>query len=396
LGGYSGNTDTWNDLAGWIQQMNLGRDILTETRTNEIREMVKAIPDNREKIKKLYTYLQGRTRYFGVQLGIGGFQPMDAKLVDEVGYSDCKGLSNYMKALLKAIGIESYYTLVEAGGDFPQLIPDFVYNPFNHVILCVPLKEDTVWLECTSQIIPFGFLGDFTSDRQVMLIKEQGGKLVRTPVYSMGENFQYTHANIIIASDGNGSANILRRFGGLQFDDKIFQLNSSIEDQKEWLYDYYPIPNFQLNSYEFKKDPTDKPESVLKSSVNISHYCSLSGKRMFLPLNLTNRSTYIPPKTKIRRSDIKCVMSYIDVDTIEYNLPEGMDIEFLPENRDIKTPFGEYLLRIEKKDNKIIFIRQVKMFKGTYPKEKYGEFIKFFYDINLADKCQAILIKKES
>lgn len=41
-------------------------------------------------------------------------------------------------------------------------------------------------------------------------------------------------------------------------------------------------------------------------------------------------------------------------------------------------------------------IQILKMFKGTFPKDLYSDFIKFFYDISLADKNQAILIKKES
>ena len=194
LDGYHGKMYTWQDFSDWIAQLNKGRDILSEASAAKVKEMVKDLPDDRSKVKRLYAYLQERTRYFNVALGIGGLQPVDANLVDEVGYGDCKGLSNYMKALLKAAGIESYYTLVNSGGSFPQLIEDFPSHQFDHAILCVPMPKDTIWLECTSQTIPFGFLGDFTSDRKVLLIKEHGGDLAKTPVYGIQDNFQYTKA----------------------------------------------------------------------------------------------------------------------------------------------------------------------------------------------------------
>ncbi|MBN2812892.1 MAG: DUF3857 domain-containing protein, partial [Bacteroidales bacterium] len=193
VGGFEGLNKSWNDFARWQAMINKGRDVLPENRVREIQDMVVNIPDEKEKVKFLYEYMQSRMRYFGIQLGIGGFQPMEAVMVDEVGYSDCKGLTNYMKALLKTVDITSHYALVESGGDFPQVLPGLIYDPFDHIILCVPLSGDTVWLECTSQTIPFGFLGDFTSDRHALIVKDDGGELVRTPAYTTDDNFQHTN-----------------------------------------------------------------------------------------------------------------------------------------------------------------------------------------------------------
>jgi hypothetical protein len=395
LDGYSGVMYTWEDFSDWIAQLNKGRDVLSEISAANVREMVKDLPDDRAKVKRLYAYLQERTRYFNVALGIGGLQPVDANVVDEVGYGDCKGLSNYMKALLKAAGIKSYYTLVNSGGDFPQLIEDFPSHQFDHAILCVPMEKDTIWLECTSQTIPFGFLGDFTSDRKVLVIKEHGGHLAKTPAYGVHDNFQYTKAKVNLTSEGNATAEISRNFGGLQFDENNDKLTSTTEDQKEWLYDYLRIPNFKISHSDFKQKSPDLPESVLNVNLNMATYCSTSGKRMFLPVNLVNRSTYIPSKTKKRWSNIERFVPYIDSDSVEYNIPEGMNVEFLPEKKEIHTPFGNYISTVTFSDNKIKYYRQVEMFKGNFTKEQYEDLMKFYRDINNADKVQAVLIKKE-
>lgn len=396
MDGYTGNMTTWKEYGNWIAKLNQGRDNLPESRIAEIREMVKNAGDDREKVKILYDYLQGRTRYFNIALGIGGLQTAPAAMVDEVGYGDCKGLSNYMKALLKAVGIDAHYAIVEAGEDFPEIVTNIPKQQFNHVILCVPLHGDTIWLECTNQTIPFGFLGDFTSDRHALLIKDDGGELVRTPVYTMTDNYQNTRARVILATDGNGDVSISRQFGGLQFDNMIRYLYSSPDEQKQWLYEYFDMPNYQLQNFSLLKDPEDNPKAQLTSGVKLTNYASASGKRLFLPLNLTNRYTSAPPKVKNRLTNIRKTFQYIDTDTIEYVIPENMEVEFLPENTEIKSIFGEYATTISQKDNNTIqYIRQVKMFKGTYPKETYNDFVKFFYDMGVADKCQAILIKKE-
>jgi hypothetical protein len=363
LAGFHGKMNTWPDFAQWVAQLNAGRDVLSEAAASKIRELVRDIPDDRDKVKKLYSCLQQKTRYFNIALGIGGLQPMDANLVDEVGYGDCKGLSNYMKAMLKVVGIESYYTLVKSGSYFPQIVEDFPGNQFNHAMICVPLHGDTVWLECTSQNIPFGFLGDFTSDRKVLLIKDNGGELVRTPVYKLKDNFQYTSAKIDLAANGNATADISRKFGGLQFEDHMGALVASPDEQKKWLFEYFDIPNFKITGNEFRQANPDKPESVLHVKLQMDAYCSASGKRVFLPLNLINRSTYSPSRLKKRWSNFERNMSYIDCDSVEYMLPEGVSIEFLPENKETHSPFGTYISTVTFSGNSIKYYRHVEMFK---------------------------------
>ena len=98
-------------------------------------------------------------RYVSIQLGIGGFKPSAAKFVDEKKYGDCKALTNYMKNLLSVVGIASYPALINAGYNKYPADTRFPSDPFNHVILCVPMEKDTVWLECTSNNAKAGFFG---------------------------------------------------------------------------------------------------------------------------------------------------------------------------------------------------------------------------------------------
>ena len=111
--------------------------------------------------------------------------------VDRVGYGDCKALVNYMMALLKVAGIPSYYTLVYSGDEKISMLRNFASAAQgDHVILCVPFGQDTTWLECTNQHIPFGFLGTFTDDRDVVVCTPEGGLVTHTPRYRDSLNVQ--------------------------------------------------------------------------------------------------------------------------------------------------------------------------------------------------------------
>ena len=108
LDGYKGKTDTWKSFGEWSRLLIDGRDKLPDSEIKKVKDLVKDAKDEREKIRLVYEYMQSRTRYVNIALSIGGWQPMHAKEVSEKGFGDCKALSNYTMALLKAVGVKSY------------------------------------------------------------------------------------------------------------------------------------------------------------------------------------------------------------------------------------------------------------------------------------------------
>ena len=73
-----------------------------------------------------------------------------------------------MVAMLKEVGIKAYYTTIKAGQNATDIDVDFPSHQSNHIIVAVPNNHDTLWLECTDQTNPFGYLGTFTGDRKAL------------------------------------------------------------------------------------------------------------------------------------------------------------------------------------------------------------------------------------
>ncbi|MDQ2657724.1 MAG: DUF3857 domain-containing protein, partial [Bacteroidota bacterium] len=93
--GYAGTMQTWDEYGKWIGSLNKGRNVLPDETKEKIRQITSNLDTREEKVKALYEYMQNKTRYVSIQLGIGGFQPFEASIVDKTGYGDCKALSNY-------------------------------------------------------------------------------------------------------------------------------------------------------------------------------------------------------------------------------------------------------------------------------------------------------------
>ncbi len=386
-----GQMSSWSEFGNWRYTLNNGRDELDLESQEKIKNLVKDCKTIFEKVKTIYEYLQNKTRYISIQVGIGGWQAFPAQDVEDKSYGDCKALSNYMKALLKVVDIPSYYTIVNAGSNANPTDTSFVHNFSNHAILMVPLKKDSIWLECTSKTQACGFLGSFTDDREVLCMTENGGKLVHTPRYKMSDNAQDRTANVTILPDGNAKAKVQTKYHGIQYENIEFLYDISLEEQKKKLYKNIDLPDFKIKEVKIACIKTRIPESELDLTLDIRNYASKSGDRLFIPLNLLNRSSYIPKKVKERRTSILGRREYCDIDSIHFSLPEGFKIENLPGKKIIASDFGNYSCEVIQNEQGISYIRKVEFFKFNYPADRYEDFRNYRKAIVRADKAKLVL-----
>ncbi|GGI26266.1 DUF3857 domain-containing protein [Pedobacter mendelii] len=394
---YKGSYTNWNQLGKWVYDDLLkGRSALSHSTIETIKELVKNETTAKAKAKKIYEYMQNKTRYISVQIGIGGFQPVTAAEVDRLGYGDCKALVNYTQSLLSVAGIESYYCVVQAGSEKISLDPSFASMiQGNHVILCMPLKGDTTWLECTSQKIPFGFLSDFTDDRIVLACTAEGGKLLRTPKLSSQDNRQIRYAELTILSNGDANGKIKTVFSGLQYNTNEDIIGKPLAEQQKLLNNIYNVDNINFSSVDYVQKKGIYPEIDENITLNIRSYASINNHKMLLQLNAFNVKSSIS-ELRNRIQPVYINRGFVEEDTITYNLPEEILTDLLPENdKNIKTPFGEYICKTTLNGKKLTYYRKFIINDGTFPPQAYSNFSKFINDVNSADNYKVILSLKK-
>lgn len=392
---YSGNNHSWQEFGRWIWQLNKGRDQLPRDRVAFLQDLVKDMDDDREKTKAIYEFMQARTRYVNIALGIGGFQPFDAITTDRMGYGDCKALTNYMMAMLKAVGIPSLYTLVYGGvGGYNYVREDFPVSQFNHAILCVPLENDTVWLECTDTFAPFGHLGDFTDDRAVLLVTEDGGRLARTPAYHREENIIASNALLTVDREGHGLASVNFAMGGVHFPDYSFLERLIPERQKQWLLQRVSLPNYNVNNYSINNDLEDSPRTLISLEAELRSIATMSDDRLMLPLDIFSLGGYSPPRIRNRQAPFELKFPTLYSDTLVVTIPDGYNPESNLSNFDLESDFGTYKTSMLVEDNTLTYIRQLETFRGIFDPEQYEEFFRFMQSVNRADKVGVVFVKE--
>jgi hypothetical protein len=394
--GYAGSANTWDEFGKWIGGLNKNRNVLPPETQQRIKEITATKTTQEEKVKAVYQYMQGRTRYVSIQLGIGGFQPFEASLVDKVGYGDCKALSNYMVSMLEVIGVKSNYALIKAGYDVGPMKVDFPGSQFNHAVVLVPNGADTLWLECTSQTNPFGYMGKFTGNRNALAITESGAKIVRTPHYPAELNVQSRKAEVKVDALGNATALVKTRYSGLKYEasglDNI--LDDQFDEQKKWIERTTEIPSFNVISYKMENHEGKIPAAVVSLDLQLNRYASVNGKRMFLTPNLMTKTSFAPAKVEHRKSKVVIREGFLHIDSIHYRIPDNIYPEGLPESKKFTSIFGEYESQYILDQGKLLYVRKFKFKEGTYPESSYNELIEFTKNISKADNTKVVFINK--
>jgi hypothetical protein len=391
--GHRGNAATWQELGKWVEGLFKGRDVLPDALQSRIATLVAAIPDTLERMKALYNYLQNHTRYVSVQLGIGRYQPFDAITVFETGYGDCKALCNYMHAMLNHIGIPSYPALVASGPHAGPILRDFPnFHQFDHVILCIPFHADTLWLECTNQKAPFGFLGCFTDDRTALVITDKGGAFAHTRKYGARENIRNCNARFIIDTNAAARCCTVTRYAGLYFNDIVEFLFLHDDGRKNWLYQTSALPSLEITGFSVTADK-NIPYAIVNESSISRHYCSLSGAYMLVPLNAINAQKPVRKMLNRRISDVLIGRSLTNKDTSHFRIPTGYALESAVQGAVIHSKFGDYGFSVAVAGNEIIYTRNLTLRQGRYSPTEYTEFQQFIESVSKADGAVMILKK---
>ncbi|QTE24524.1 DUF3857 domain-containing protein [Polaribacter cellanae] len=396
LKGVAGQYTNWKEFGVWMNAKLLrGRTELEPATVAKVKRLVEGVEDPIEKAKIIYKYMQDKTRYISVQVGIGGWEPIAANQVDKVGYGDCKGLTNYTKALLDAVDVTSYYTVVYAD-EKRDIDKDFSSIQGNHVILNIPNKGNDIWLECTSQTMPFGFLGDFTDDRNVLVITPEGGVIKRTTVYKDEKNLQKTAGEITLKKDGSLTASFKRISEGLQYDDKFGYTGFTEQElyknykSKDWSYNN----NLEIESVALtnNKDDIIFTEEIKAS---IKNYATVNNAEYLFRVNVFNRNTYVPKRYRKRKLPLKIYRGYKNEDIFKITLPKGYILGNLPPEKFINTKFGTYKVSITKiNDTSFMYNRVLSIKEGVYPKEDYRAYRSFRRSIAKYEGLRIAITKK--
>ncbi|MDQ3278668.1 MAG: transglutaminase-like domain-containing protein [Bacteroidota bacterium] len=390
--GFRGDMSSWKSFGSWINELYTNLDVLPAQRQQFFQQLVSDAQNEKEKVRRIYHFLQNNFRYVSIQLGIGGLRPFSAEFTDQKKYGDCKALSNYMKAALKTVGIRSHVAIINAGYNEEPVDASFPASNFNHVVLCVPGK-DSIWLECTSNTADFNRLGTFTENRNALLITEEGGVLVTTPRSDPAANTIITHSVVKFESDLSATTQTSMQTSGEYTEMMNDIMKEARDEQKKTLVFYLGYK--QPDEFEFTAaDDKGSHQTSLKMAVRKLHEFNAGTKYFFNP-RIHKLWPGKLPAGENRKLDYYFRYPFSKKDTTVLQFPEGYVPEVLPAEKRLETEYATYTAKTWFNEKEKAFytatalvLKKHKVAAGDYAR------VKTFFDAVAADEAQKLVVKK--
>lgn len=279
---YSGSSTSWNSIADFYEKLSKTQYVLDRTLISDLD--LSTSSTLRDTISQIYEYVQHNTRYVGMELGVHGWKPHTSQWVCENKYGDCKDLATFFISILRQYYIESYPVLIRTRNS-GYIYPEFPDDRFNHVIACVPLQDDTLWVDCTWDDGRIDIIPESDQGCNVVVVGGKGPVFTQTPIQGPEQYSSHFVGELELHQDG--AANLkgqieLKGQASLQARGAFQSIN--LTDLREAVLYLFreTAPGLELDTFSVS-DLADKYKPIIITLAGrIPHFATKTGTRLLV------------------------------------------------------------------------------------------------------------------
>jgi hypothetical protein len=282
---------------------------------------------------------------------------------------------------------------VNAGDKIAEIYKSFPSQQFNHVILCVPVNNDSIWLDCTSKMA-FRYLGTFTSARDVFLVDEGRSHLTRTPELSYNDVKESRLVFLHQDSQNQTVADFRNTYRGEKYE-YYFDLSSSVNeaDRLQIFRNNIVRNGFELIDFNISAPPRDSAEILLTYSARSGKIYKAYGNDLIIDVLPFSVPQFEDPKK--RKLPVQIDFPVYKTDSLVYDIPPDYKVPGKLTNQSITSEFGKYGVKYVTKDNQVSIVKSFLLFPGKYSLDRYSDFYKFITRVNQIENNDFIVTSKK-
>jgi transglutaminase-like putative cysteine protease len=402
---------SWNDVAKWYISLAAPRRASTPAIAAKARELTANKTTTLDKLRALAWFAQRDIRYVAIEIGIGGYQPHAAGEVFTNRYGDCKDKATLLSALLREIGIESYYVLAntsrgEIDGNFATM------TGFNHAVLAIKLPADVppaampavlkhpklgnlLFFDPTDSTTPIGQLPTYLQENRVLVVANDGsGELVDVPAHPAEATHLAVTAKLALTTDGALDGEVREvRTGFLAARARADLLTMTEAERKKWLDRRlgYHLSQFSAKDLAIENLDDVTKDLVFRYHVTAPSYAKKAGPMLLVRPRVLGRKAESVVDLKERANAYVLDGPSLETDDVEISLPAGLVADELPEAASITSPAVTYTSAAKVEGNVLHYKREYKVSRFTVPLEGIPELNKVFTRILADERSNAVL-----
>ncbi len=412
-GGQARGFGNWNDMALWEAGLVRGKRESSPVIKQKVAALTATETSVTGKMAVLGKFVQDDIRYVAIELGIGGWQPHPAADILSHHFGDCKDKATLLSTMLKEIGIDSYYVIVNTRRGAVNANTPAV-NWFNHAILAIKLPDETgaadltavfahktlgklLIFDPTDDLTPFGFLRGPLQANFGLLVTDSGGELIQLPKLAASMNGTRRTAKLTLTPAGALAGDVTElRLG----DRGAYQRNAlrSAATEKDKVKPIESLLAESLSNYRLthatvtNMTHNDQPFGYQYSLI-VDNYAKTAGNLLLVrPRVLGSRSSALLETKESRKFPVEFQGPSLDSDTFEITLPAGYEVSDLPPPVDVDYDFASYHSKTEANGNTLKYTRRLEVKELTVPVAQV-EALKKFYRIIASDERNTAVLQ---
>lgn len=404
--------NNWRDVSRWLTELSDSQAVIDDAMAGKARQLTANAKTELERVKAIGRYAQS-VNYVAIQTGIGrggGYRPHSSIDVFAKSYGDCKDKANLMRAMLKAVGIQSYLVTIYAGD--PTFVREEWPSPqqFNHCIIAVKVADATqaatvinhpslgrlLIFDPTDDNTPVGDLPGHEQGSLALIVAGDAGALMRMPTTPPEANLLERRADVVLSPDGSISASVHEQSAGQSAVAQRGALRShSRADYVKMIEGW--VTRGAEGARVSKVEPQDNSaEGGFALDVNFtsaSYGQVMQGRLLVFKPAIVSRRESLFLTGAVRKYPV-VLGSHAYAETVSVKLPSGFEVDELPDAIKLDTPFGSYVTSYTVKDGQLQFTRSLVVRAATISVSDYPKVRAFYERIRAAEQSPVVLARK--
>ncbi|HEX2569865.1 MAG TPA: DUF3857 domain-containing protein [Polyangia bacterium] len=390
---------SWEDVATWYRGLVAEQLVPDDALRRLAADAVRGVSDERVRIRRIYDLVVQKTRYVGLEFGIHGYKPYRVTQVYARKFGDCKDKASLLLVLLREIGVEATLVLARTrrGGNLDPFPASLA--PFDHAIVYVPRYD--LYLDGTAEFSGSGELPAQDQDIPVLLVSDPRtggrGRLVRTPVLPAERNRVVRSSRVELQAPGSARV--------------VLDASVSGEVAHEWR-EHYQSPGERSERFEKAEnashpgarvvrvefpslDDLERPVEV-RAELEVPWARRRGGDLEMLALGHEGQLARAYARLSERTQDLVIGFPWEQEERVTYVLPAGYGPKRLPEARRIESPFGRFVLEVERVGREVQVRSALTMLRHRVTRAEYPAFRRFCLDVDRAMEQALVLGGEEA
>ncbi|HLI77705.1 MAG TPA: DUF3857 domain-containing protein, partial [Acidobacteriaceae bacterium] len=400
---------TWKGIGLWYDGLSHDRIVATPEIAAKAAELTAGKTDFYDKAEAIGEFVQQKTRYFVVEMGIGGYQPHYAQDIFRGRYGDCKDKATLLAAMLSSVGIHSDLMMVDThrgvvDPDAPSIvgnhmigaieIPAGYSSPKLHSVVTAATGKRYLIFDPTWDLTPFGQLEGNLQGSYGVLVEGPNSQVIQLPVLDPSLNRVERAGTFHLATDGTLKGEVTeKRFGDLA-EQRRYEFTRDAKAQQDFLdrsisRDFMAV---SLSDVKIENVQALNKDLTLKYNLEANHFASATGPLLMVRPRVVG-SEAMPIDRKSRRVGIDLGETMQATDTFDIELPEGYSVDELPEPIKMDFDFASYESSTELRGHTLHYTRTYRVKEITLPADRYPDLQKLA-GIIAADEGNRAVLKR--